>query len=139
MVKVEQYEVPEGLYFSKDFEWVKIEGDKVRVGITDYAQKSLREIVYTELPSVGTEVKQNEPYGTLESVKAVSDLISAVSGIIEEVNEEVQSKPETLNEDPYGKGWLLVVKPSNLEADLANLLDFDKAVEWHKAQAAGKC
>lgn len=139
MVKVEQYEVPEGLYFSKDFEWVKIEGDKVRVGITDYAQKSLREIVYTELPSVGTEVKQNEPYGTLESVKAVSDLISAVSGIIEEVNEEVQSKPETLNEDPYGKGWLLVVKPSNLQADLANLLDFDKAVEWHKAQAAGKC
>ena len=139
MVKVEQYEVPEGLYFSKDFEWVKIEGDKVRVGITDYAQKSLREIVYTELPSVGTEVKQNEPYGTPESVKAVSDLISAVSGIIEEVNEEVQSKPETLNEDPYGKGWLLVVKPSNLEADLANLLDFDKAVEWHKAQAAGKC
>ena len=139
MVKVEQYEVPEGLYFSKDFEWVKIEGDKLRVGITDYAQKSLREIVYTELPSVGTEVKQNEPYGTLESVKAVSDLISAVSGIIEEVNEEVQSKPETLNEDPYGKGWLLVVKPSNLQADLANLLDFDKAVEWHKAQAAGKC
>ena len=139
MVKVEAYEVPEGLYYSKDFEWVKIEGDKVRVGITDYAQKSLREIVYTELPSVGTEVKQNEPFGTLESVKAVSDLISAISGTIEEVNEEVQSKPETLNEDPYGKGWLLVVKPSNLQADLANLLDFDKAVEWHKAQAAGKC
>ena len=139
MVKVEANEVPEGLYYSKDFEWVKIEGDKVRVGITDYAQKSLREIVYAELPSVGTEVKQNEPFGTLESVKAVSDLISAVSGTIEEVNEEVQSKPETLNEDPYGKAWLLVVKPSNLQADLANLLDFDKAVEWHKAQAAGKC
>ena len=139
MVKVEANEVPEGLYYSKDFEWVKIEGDKVRVGITDYAQKSLREIVYAELPSVGTEVKQNEPFGTLESVKAVSDLISAISGTIEEVNEEVQSKPETLNEDPYGKGWLLVVKPSNLQADLANLLDFDKAVEWHKAQAAGKC
>ncbi len=139
MVKVEAYEVPEGLYYSKDFEWVKIEGDKVRVGITDYAQKSLREIVYTELPGIGTEVKQNEPFGTLESVKAVSDLISAVSGTIEEVNEEVQSKPEILNEDPYGKGWLLVVKPSNLQADLANLLDFDKAVEWHKAQAAGKC
>jgi glycine cleavage system H protein len=139
MVKVEQYEVPEGLYYSKDFEWVKVEGDKVRVGITDYAQKSLREIVYAELPTVGSEIKQNEPFGTLESVKAVSDLVAAVSGTIEEVNEEVQSKPETLNEDPYGKGWLLVVKPSNLQADLANLLDFDKAVEWHKAQAAGKC
>src|SRR5512136_2892024 len=139
MVKAENYEVPEGLYYSKDFEWIKIEGDKVRMGITDYAQKSLREIVYAELPSAGSEVKQGEPYGTLESVKAVSDLIAAVSGTIEEVNAEVPSKPETLNEDPYGKGWLLVVKPSNLQADLANLLDFDKAVEWHKAQAAGKC
>lgn len=139
MVKVEAYEVPEGLYFSKDFEWLKIEGDKVRVGITDYAQKSLREIVYAELPSAGSEVKQNEPYGTLESVKAVSDLVAPVSGTIEEVNNEVQSKPETLNEDPYEKGWLLVVKPSNLQAELANLMDFNKAVEWHKAQASGQC
>jgi glycine cleavage system H protein len=139
MVKVEAYEVPEGLYFSKDFEWVKIEGDKVRIGITDYAQKSLREIVYAELPSAGSDVKQNDPYGTLESVKAVSDLVAPVSGTILEVNDEVQSKPETLNEDPYEKGWLLVIKPSNLQADLANIMDFNNAVEWHKAQAAGKC
>jgi len=138
MVKVESYEVPEGLYFSKDFEWIKVEGDKVRMGITDYAQKSLREIVYAELPSVGTVVAQGEPYGTLESVKAVSDLVAAVSGAIEEVNDEVQSKPETLNEDPYVKGWLIVVKASNLEAELANLMDFNKAVEWHKAQAQSK-
>src|SRR5450759_4005894 len=135
MVKVESYEVPEGLYFSKDFEWVKIEGDKVRMGITDYAQKSLREIVYAELPTVGSEVKQGEPYGSLESVKAVSDLVSALRGTIEAVNDEVSSKPETLNEDSYGKGWLVVVKPSNLQADLANLMDFGKAVEWHKAQS----
>jgi glycine cleavage system H protein len=135
MVKVGAYEVPEGLYFSKDFGWVKIEGDNVRLGITDYAQKSLREIVYTELPSVGSEVKQGEPFGTLESVKAVSDLVASVSGTIQEVNDEVQSKPETLNEDPYGKGWLIVVKPSNLQAELANIMDFDKAVEWHKAQS----
>jgi glycine cleavage system H protein len=139
MVKVEQYEVPEGLYYSTDFAWVKIENDKVRIGITDYAQKSLREIVYADLPSVGTQVKQNEPFGTLESVKAVSDLVSAVTGTIEEINEEVQSHPETLNEDPYGKAWLAVVKPSNLQADLANLMDLDKAVEWHKAQAECKC
>ena len=135
MVKVDQYEVPEGLYYSKDFEWIKIEGDKVRMGITDYAQKSLREIVYAELPSAGSDVKQGEPYGSLESVKAVSDLVSAISGTIEAVNDEVSSKPETLNEDPYGKGWLVVVKPSNLQAELANLMDFNKAVEWHKAQS----
>ena len=138
MVKVEAYEVPEGLYYSKDFEWIKVEGDKVRMGITDYAQKSLREIVYAELPSAGAEVKQGEPYGTLESVKAVSDLVAAVSGIVEAVNDEVQSKPETLNEDPYTKGWLLVVIPTNLQAELANLMDFNQAVEWHKTQAQSK-
>jgi glycine cleavage system H protein len=135
MVKVDNYEVPEGLYYSKDFEWIKIEGDKVRMGITDYAQKQLREIVYAELPEAGTEVRQNEPYGTVESVKAVSDLVAAISGTVEEVNAEARSKPELLNEDPYVKGWLILVKPSNLQAELANLMDFDKAVEWHKNQA----
>ena len=134
MVKVENYEVPEGLYYSNDFAWAKVEGDKVRMGITDYAQKQLREIVYAELPEAGAELKQNEPYGTLESVKAVSDLVAAVSGTVEEVNAEVQSQPELLNEDPYVKGWLVVVKPENLQAELANLMDFDKAVEWHKNQ-----
>jgi glycine cleavage system H protein len=134
MVKVENYEVPEGLYYSNDFAWAKVEGDKVRMGITDYAQKQLREIVYAELPEAGAELKQNEPYGTLESVKAVSDLVAAVSGTVEEVNAEVQSQPELLNEDPYVKGWLVVVKPANLQAELANLMDFDKAVEWHKNQ-----
>lgn len=134
MVKVGNYEVPEGLYYSKDFEWIKVEGDKVRMGITDYAQKSLREIVFAQVNPAGTEVKQGEPYGSVESVKAVSDLISAASGTIEKVNEEVQSKPELLNEDPFGKGWLIILKPSNLSAELANLMDFNKAVEWHKAQ-----
>jgi len=133
MVKVDGYEVSEGLYYTKDFEWLKIEGDKVRVGITDYAQKQLREIVYAELPSAGTTTNQNEPYGTVESVKAVSDLVAPISGTIEEVNAEVQSKPELLNEDPYGKGWLLVIKPSNLKTELANTMDFNKAVEWHKS------
>ena len=135
MVKVENFEVPEGLYYSKDFAWIKIEGDKVRMGITDYAQKQLREIVYAELPEAGIAVKQNEPFGTLESVKAVSDLVAAVSGTVEEVNSEVQSQPEILNEDPYEKGWLVIVNPSNLQAELANLMDFDKAVEWHKNQS----
>ncbi len=133
MVKVEGYEVPEGLYYTKEFEWLKIEGDKVRVGVTDYAQKQLREIVYAELPAAGGAIKQNDPYGTVESVKAVSDLVAPISGAIEQVNAEVQSKPELLNEDPYNKGWLLIVKPSNLQAELANLMDFNKSVEWHKS------
>ncbi len=135
MVKVEAYEVPEGLYFSKDFEWIKVEGDKVRIGLTDYAQKSLREIVYAELSGVGEQIKQGEPYGTVESVKAVSDLVAPLSGTIEETNDEVLSKPELLNEDPYSKGWTVVVKPANLQAELATLMDFNAAVEWHKAQS----
>ena len=138
MVKVEGYEVLEGLYYSKDFAWIKIEEQKVRVGLTDYAQKALREIVYAELPEIETEVEQNDPYGTLESVKAVSDLIAPVSGKIEEVNDEVLSHPEILNEKPY-EAWLLTIKPAaNLQAELANLMNFDKAVEWHKMQTQGK-
>jgi glycine cleavage system H protein len=133
MVKVDGYDVPEGLYYTKEFEWLKIEGDKVRVGITDYAQKQLREIVYAEIPSPGTQITQNSPYGTVESVKAVSDLVAPVSGSVEEVNSEVQSKPELLNEDPYIKGWLLIVKPSNLQAELAGLMNHEQAVEWHKS------
>lgn len=137
MVKVDGYEVPEGLYYTKDFGWIKIEGDKVRVGITDYAQKQLREIVYAELPSLGATIRQGEPYGTVESVKAVSDLVAPISGTIEEVNEEVQSKPELLNEDPYGKGWLLVVRTVNSQVELANTMDFNQAVEWYKSIIKG--
>ncbi|MFQ6065166.1 MAG: glycine cleavage system protein GcvH [Candidatus Bathyarchaeia archaeon] len=132
MVKVDGYEVPEGLYYHEEFGWARIEDGKVRIGITDYAQKQLREIVFVELPSAGDTVTQSEPFGTVESVKAVSDLVAPLSGTIEEVNEDVQNKPETLNEDPYEKGWLLVISPSNLDKELKALMDFDQSVEWHK-------
>ena len=126
MVKVDGTEVKEGLYYTKEFEWAKVEGDKVRIGITDHAQKQLREIVYAELPSSGSSITQNTPYGTVESVKAVSDLVAPISGEILEINTEVQSKPELLNEDPYEKAWLLIVKPTNLQAELAGLMDFTR-------------
>ena len=101
----------------------------------DFAQKQLNDIVYVELPSVGDAITQNEPFGTLESVKAVSDLIAPINGTIEAVNEELESKPELLNEDPYGEGWIITVVPSNLDADLKEILNFDAAVEWHKELA----
>ena len=135
MVKVEDYEVPENLYYHKEYLWAKVEGDKVRIGMIDFAQKQLHDIVYVELPSTGDEITQGEPFGTLESVKAVSDLIAPISGTVEEVNEELESKPELLNEDPYGEGWLVVVSPTNLDADLKQILNFDAAVEWHKELA----
>lgn len=132
MVKVDSYEIPEGLYYSKDWFWVKIEGGKAKMGITDYAQKQLREIVFVELPPAGGSIKANDPFGSVESVKAVSDLISPLSGTIDQINQEVTSKPEMLNEDPFGKGWLLIITPSNLDAELAAIMDFNASVEWHK-------
>jgi glycine cleavage system H protein len=132
MVKVEDYEVPENLSYHKEYLWAKKEDGKVKIGMIDFAQKQLHDIVFVELPSVGDTITLNEPFGTLESVKAVSDLIAPISGTIETVNEELESKPELLNEDPYGKGWIIIVAPTNLEADLNMLLNFGAAVEWHK-------
>jgi len=135
LVEVEGYKVLEGLYYSKDWMWIKIEDGKARVGITDYAQKQMREIVFAELPSVGDEVKKDEAFGTLESVKSVSDLISPLTGKVVEVNEKVTESPEVINEDPYGEGWLIVIEPSNLEEELKTLMNFDQAVEWYREVA----
>jgi glycine cleavage system H protein len=135
LVKVQGYEVPEGLYYSKEWMWVKIESGKVRIGITDYAQKQLNEVVFAELPRVGDEVARGEPFGTVESVKSVSDLAAPVSGKIVEVNRKVSDNPETLNEDPYIEGWILVVSPKNLSEDLGTLMDFEQSVVWHRGLA----
>ena len=137
LVKIEGFELLEDLCYHKEYLWAKKEDEKIKIGIIDFAQKQLHDIVYVELPSVGDTLTQNEPFGTLESVKAVSDLIAPVSGTVEAVNEELESKPELLNEDPYGEGWLLIVVPSNLDADLKTLLNFDAAVEWHKELVKG--
>jgi len=135
LVKVDDYEVREGLYYSKEWAWVKIEDGKARIGITDYAQKQLREVVFAELPSVGDKIVKGEPFGTVESVKSVSDLVAPINGKIEEVNEEVVDNPQIINEDPYGRGWLIVVSPSNLDEDLKTLMNFEESVEWHKELA----
>ena len=135
MVKVEDYEVPENLYYHKEYLWAKVEDGKVKIGISDFAQKQLNDIVYVEFPSVGDTITQNEPCGTLESVKAVSDLIAPISGTVESVNEELEAKPDLVNEDPYGEGWLLIVAPTNLDAELKEIMNFDAAVEWHKKLA----
>jgi glycine cleavage system H protein len=135
MVKVKDYEVPENLYYHKEYLWAKVEDGKVKIGVSDFAQKQLHDIVFVELPSTGDTITQDEPFGTLESVKAVSDLIAPITGTIETVNEDLEAKPELLNEDPYGEGWLLIVTPTNLDADLKAIMDFEAAVEWHKELA----
>jgi len=119
---------PDGLLFSKDHEWVKIDGETATIGITDYAQNSLGDIVYVELPKAGATIEQFGNVGVIESVKAVSDLFTPVSGEILEVNAVLDSDPAAVNKDPYGEGWLMKVRLSN-PGESANLLsaaDYEK-------------
>jgi len=101
---------PPDLKYSKSHEWVRVEGDLATVGITDYAQDQLGDVVYLELPEPGRIIHQDESFGSIESVKAVSDLISPVSGEVVEVNDELVDAPETVNEDPYTSGWMVIVR-----------------------------
>lgn len=105
---------PKELRYSEEHEWVKVEGDKVRIGITEFAQSELGDIVFVELPEVGTEIKSDEPFGSVESVKTVSELYAPISGKIVEVNEELNDNPEYVNESPYEKAWMIVVEPSDI-------------------------
>lgn len=118
-------EVKDGLYYTKDHEYARVQGDIVVVGITDHAQNSLHEITFVEISEVDTVVKAGEECGLVESMKASSDIFSPVSGKIVEVNTELEDAPEIVNEDCYGKGWMFKIKPSNLKADLAKLMKAD--------------
>ncbi len=112
---------PAGLKYTKDHEWVELSGDRAKVGITDYAQKQLGDVVYVELPEVGAILRQGESFGTIESVKAVSELYSPVSGEVVDINASLKNKPETVNSDPHGS-WMIVVKLGH-PAETAALLD----------------
>lgn len=116
------YKVPEDLKYSEDHEWVKVEGDTVIIGITDYAQAKLTDIVFVELPDEGEEIETGSEFGSIESVKSVSDLIAPISGEVLAKNEELDDSPEKLNSDPFGS-WMIKVKASNLDDDLADLMD----------------
>ncbi len=110
-VKGKKYIIKTDRRYTKTDEWAKLEGDKIIMGITDYAQKQLRDIVGVELPEIGTKVQKGDELGVVESVKATSDYYSPVSGEIVEVNERLYEEPELINKDPYGEGWLVVIKP----------------------------
>jgi glycine cleavage system H protein len=99
--------LPENLRYTKDHEWIRVEGDVAFIGITDFAQKELGDIVYVEIETVGKEVSQNEVFGTVEAVKTVSDLFVPISGKVLEVNPKLNSEPELVNSDPYGDGWMI--------------------------------
>jgi glycine cleavage system H protein len=105
---------PKELRYSEEHEWVKVEGENVRIGITDFAQHELGDIVFVELPEVGDEITADEPFGSVESVKTVSELYAPISGKIVGVNEDLSDNPEFVNESPYEKAWMIVIEPSDL-------------------------
>jgi glycine cleavage system H protein len=105
--------LPKDLKYTQEHEWIKIEGDLVRVGITDYAQKELGDVVFVDLPSVGDRVNAKDPVATIESVKAVSEIYAPISGEVMEINDSLEHSPEFVNQDPYGKGWIFIIEPIN--------------------------
>ncbi|MEZ5006833.1 MAG: glycine cleavage system protein GcvH [Chitinophagales bacterium] len=114
--------IPDNLKYSKEHEWVRVEGDEAYIGITDFAQGELGDIVYVEVETVGDIVEKDEIFGTIEAVKTVSDLYMPVTGEVLELNESLESEPEVVNEDPYGKGWMVKIKLSD-SSQLEELLD----------------
>lgn len=116
---------PKELKYTKDHEWVRVEGDEAVIGITDFAQRELGDIVFVDIDTVGEEVEANEVFGTIEAVKTVSDLFLPVTSTILEVNDAIDSSPELVNSDPYGEGWIIRVKLANA-ADVDNLLSADE-------------
>ncbi|WP_257658595.1 glycine cleavage system protein GcvH [Parapedobacter lycopersici] len=115
---------PTDLKYTKDHEWLRVEGDEAVVGITDFAQRELGDIVFLDIPSVGEEVARDEVFGTVEAVKTVSDLFMPVSATVLAINDKIDGSPELVNQDPYGEGWLVRIKMNN-PADAAGLLSAD--------------
>nr|MDH3091394.1 glycine cleavage system protein GcvH [Bacillus velezensis]WGD99931.1 glycine cleavage system protein GcvH [Bacillus velezensis] len=112
---------PKEMRYSKEHEWVKVEDGKARIGITHFAQAELGDIVFVELPEVGAEIKADEPFGGVESVKTVSELYAPINGTVTEVNEDLDDSPEFVNESPYEKAWMIVVEPADAE-EIENLM-----------------
>ena len=123
MKEVHELNLPEDVRYTKDHEWAKVTGDTIRIGISDYAQDQLGDIVFVEMPSVGDSFEEGDEFGTLESVKAVSELYAPIAGEVVAVNEDLEDAPELLNQDPYA-GWIVEIKPGDSK-EIEQLLDRD--------------
>ncbi len=135
MVKVDKYDLPEDLYYQKDHSWMKIEGDKIRVGIDDFGQQAAGKILFVRLRAPGKQVKQDKSIGSIESGKWVGSIKSPVNGTIVEVNEKLKNDPGLLNTAPYTDGWMAVIEPSSLEEDKSALITgTDNITKWIKQE-----
>jgi len=121
-MKVGDYEIPDDLFYSREHEWARKINETVEIGVTDYAQKQLKDVVFIELPDPDTSIEANEVFGAIESVKAVNDLFAPLSGRVVAKNEELEDQPELANEDPYGTGWLIRIEPSKFDEEWDSLM-----------------
>ncbi len=115
------YDIPQALRYTREDEWIRIEGERIVIGVTDYAQQQLGDIVFVELPAVGASIERGEPFGVVESVKAVADLFGPVTGRVVEMNAQLAEQPDLVNQDCYGDGWMLVIEPDD-PAEVEDLL-----------------
>jgi glycine cleavage system H protein len=122
MAEIKGYQMPDELYYHREHSWAKVEGTKIRVGMTDFFQKEAGDIVFVDLPDEGDDVTQGEVCGKIQSRKWIGKLVSPVSGEVLETNEELEDDTGLINRDPYGKGWILLIEASDLESDLGNLM-----------------
>ncbi len=135
MAKVENYDMPEELYYHKEHTWVKVEGDIVKVGLNDFSQKLAGEISYIEMPEEGDQVNQDGVMGSIETGKWLGKIYAPVSGEVIKINEDVEDEPTLINNDPYGKGWIFDMRMSD-SAELSNLMKGEKAIKWLKGEIA---
>lgn len=136
MSNPQEYLVPEGLFYTKEHEWARVVDGTAKIGITDYAAKTLNDIVYLTLPPTGKEVKQSSSFGTVESIKAVSELYAPLSGTVTIVNQELTNHPELINKSPYEEGWIVELRHSKLEEEKGTLLSPEQYLQFLKTLSA---
>ena len=135
-MEIKGYSFPDDLYYDENHFWAKVEGGKVTMGTTDLTQKMAGEITYVDVPEEDDEVTQGKPFGSIESGKWVGRVYAPISGEVTEGNEDLEDEPELINEDCYGEGWICKIKPSDLEADLARLMQGEAYAKWVEAEIA---
>ncbi len=132
MIEIEGYKIIEDLLYSKDHVWIKIKNNKAKIGITDYIQKNLHDIVYIELPGINSNIYKGKQIALIESIKTISEIHSPLTGKIIKINEKLKSKPELINKSPYEDGWIAIIEPTNFEKEKNDFLNFEKYIEYIK-------
>jgi glycine cleavage system H protein len=136
MAKIDKYEMPDGLYYTIDHAWVKEEGNRIRIGVTDFMQRMAGEITFIRVPRAGKDMEEGKTLCTLQSGKWAGKILVPMQSLVVDVNKDLAANPQMLNTDPYNRGWIAVLEPADFSGGLAKLLKGDQAAEWLKSEIA---